>query len=333
MINDARVLQPEFVPGEVEHRNQEVNHLSNALRPIMDGDAGETALLYGPSGVGKTCIAQYTVEKLRENVLNINFQYVNCWQDYTRYRVLYRVLEGIDQAVDIHRQSTPKDELLERLQHYDGPQYVVVLDEADQLEDESVLYDLYRAPKITMVLIANRETELFAQLGERLTSRLQSCVRIQFEKYHLDELVAILEARVRWGLSEDAIGNQQLALIADGAAGDARVAIGILRTAARRATQANVDTITADIVHDAVPTARKEIQQKTVAQLNADQRALYEIITEAGEVKPGDLYDRYDERVDEPKTKRTVRNHLSKMCQYNLIRADGEKRARTYRPR
>ncbi len=50
-----------------------------------------------------------------------------------------------------------------------------------------------------MVLIANREEELFSQLEDPLMSRLHSCVRIQFDKYHLKELVAILEARARWG--------------------------------------------------------------------------------------------------------------------------------------
>jgi hypothetical protein len=44
------------------------------------------------------------------------------------------------------------------------------------------------------------------------------------------------------------------------------------------------------------------------------------------------LYERYCEEVDEPKTKRTMRNYLTKMCQYNLIVADGENRGRTYRP-
>jgi orc1/cdc6 family replication initiation protein len=333
MIADARVLQPEFIPREVEHRNQEVNHLSNALRPIMGGEAAQTTLLTGPSGAGKTCIAQFTVEKLRENVLDINSQYINCWQDYTRFRVLYRVLEGIGKTVDIHRRSTPKDELLERLQQYDGPQYVVVLDEVDQLEDKSVLYDLYRARNISMVMMANREKDLFSQLDGRLTSRLQSCTRIHFEKYHFDELISILEARVRWGLSEDVIGKQQLALIADGAAGDARVAIGILRNAARRADQEGADTITNDILHDAIPGGKQEVRQKAVSQLTPHQHALYEILQDKGELSPGDLYEYYTERVDEPKTKRTVRNYLSKMDQYRLVVSEGKNRARTYRVR
>ena len=73
-ITDARVLRPEFAPSEVEHRNQEVDALSNALKPIVDRRPGETSLLLGPSDAGKTGIAQFTLERLRENVLDINAQ-------------------------------------------------------------------------------------------------------------------------------------------------------------------------------------------------------------------------------------------------------------------
>ncbi|WP_267643290.1 Cdc6/Cdc18 family protein [Haloarchaeobius amylolyticus] len=330
MIADARVLQPEFIPQEVEHRNAEVNHLSNALKPIMDGQSGETALLYGPSGAGKTCIAKYTVEKLRENVLDINTQYVNCWQDYSRYRVLYRILEGINETVDVQRQSTPKDELSARLHDYDGPQYVIILDEVDQLQDSKVLYDLYQAHKITMVLVANREEELFSQLEDRLVSRLQSCVRIQFDKYHMEELVAILEARARWGLTEDSIGNRELRLIADSAAGDARVGIGILRSAARRADQQGTDEITRSIIEEAVPAGKEEVRQNTLERLTDHQHALYDIIEEAGEISSGDLYERYVERLEDPKAKRTMRYHLKKLDHYGLITSHGEKRGRSY---
>ncbi|WP_224270863.1 Cdc6/Cdc18 family protein [Haloprofundus salinisoli] len=333
MITEARVLQAEFSPKELEHREQEVDVLSNALDPIMAGHPAETTLIFGPSGAGKTCIARFTVGRLQEAVEEINQQYVNCWEDYTRFRVLYRILEGIGRAADVHRQSTPRDELLERLRQYDGPQYVVILDEVDQLEDRRVLYDLYRIRNISMVLITNREAELFAQMDERLTSRFRSAVRIQFERYTLDELVSILSARARWGLTAGAVERRHLALIADAAAGDARVAIGILRNAAHRASRRGVDEISMDIVHKSIPDGKDEVRQKTIEQFTDHQRILYGVLTEAGEIRPGDLYDRYCERVDNPKTRRTIRNYLSKMDHYKLVVSDGNGRNRTYRPR
>lgn len=332
MIRDARVLQADFVPQEVVHRDPEANQLSNALEPIARDEPAETAFLFGPSGTGKTCLAKFIVERLRREVIDVEHQYVNCWQNYTRFRALYRVLEGIGRTVDVHRRSTPKDELLERLRAYDGPPYVVVLDEVDQLEDTDVLYDLYALPNVTMVLIANREEELFARTDERLSSRLANSTRVRFDKYSLDELVAILRARVDRGLDPDAVDRPQLERIADAAAGDARVAIGVLRNAARRAEREGLDRIPTPVVEETIPDARAEVRQKNVETLTPHQRTLYEIVVERGEVSPGELYEEYCSRVEDPRTKRTMRNHLSKMCHYNLVVAEGENRGRTYRP-
>ncbi|WP_368409256.1 Cdc6/Cdc18 family protein [Halomarina litorea] len=177
MIRDARVLQPEFVPRDVVHRNHEVTTLSAALDPVTDDREGETTFLYGPSGVGKTCIANVVTERLKATVPDLTVQYVNCWEDYTRFKTLYRLLEGLDQTFDIHRQSTPRDELVERLrEHTDA--YVVILDEVDQLDDKRVLYELHRTSGVTMVLIANRVEELFDPLDDRLASRLRTAVQI-----------------------------------------------------------------------------------------------------------------------------------------------------------
>ncbi|WP_049903641.1 Cdc6/Cdc18 family protein [Halococcus agarilyticus] len=333
MIQDARILRDEFIPNEVGHRDSEMNALTRALDPVTRDEPAETALLFGPSGAGKTCLARFAVDRLRESVIDLTHQYVNCWQDYTRFRALYRLLEAIGPTYDVHRQSTPTDELLERLEAYDGPPFVAILDEVDQLEDERVLYDLYRIPGISMVLIANREPELFARLDERLVSRLHGATRIRFEKYAVDELVSILEDRVRWGLDDGAIDRDGLARIADAAAGDARVAITVLRNAARRAERDGAATITPATIEAAIPAGRTAVQRKHVDQLTPHQRALYGIVEEHGSIAPGDLYEAYAARVDEPKTDRTVRNHLSKLAHYNLVVKEGEGRGRTYRLR
>lgn len=331
MITDARVLQPEFIPREVMHRDAEVNTLSSVLRPLTDGNRADPAFLYGPSGTGKTCIAQFTVERLREKVVDLNYQYVNCWEDYSRFKTLYTILDGINDTLDIHRQSTPKDVLLDRLRDYTGPPYVIILDEVDQLQDKRLLYDLYRIPDLTMLLIANKETEVFAEIDDRLTSRLTSATRIHFDHYSNSELTTILNDRVQWGLTPNATDQQRLNQIAMKAAGDARVAIGILRNAARHAQENGLEEIPPDVIQSVVPETKSEIQQQTIDRLTDHQQVLYDIITAHGEIEPQRLYDEYQNSVSDPKTKRTVRNHLSKLEHYKLILAEGNTKSRIYR--
>lgn len=332
MIRDARVLKPEFVPRDIVHRTHEVNTLTAALDPVTEGHQGETTLLYGPSGTGKTCISKYVTEQLHETVFDLHTQYVNCWEDYSRFKTLYRILEGLDQAFDIHRQSTPTDELLERLRAYDESQYVVILDEVDQLEDKKVLYDLNRIRNLTLVLIANREEGLFEPLNQRLTSRFKAATRIEFDRYSTDELVEILEPRVKWGLEgQDVLGRHQLRTIAEASAGDARVGLEVLRVSAQRASQRGLEMIPDDVIDGAVPEAKSEIRQRNVEILTDHQRVLYDIINDHGEIRPSELYEEYRKKTEDPKTDRTVRNYLKKMERYNLIRAEGHNRGRIYK--
>jgi cell division control protein 6 len=331
MITNARVLQEEFVPKDVEHRHRETNVLASTLEPILAGEQAGNCFLTGPTGVGKTCIARYTVQKLEEQRLQIHSQYVNCWQDHTRFQTLFRLLDEVQRTHDIHRQSTPQDELVRRLREGIDHPYVAILDEVDQLEDEALLYELDQIPGLTLLFISNREEDVFGGIDDRIRSRFKGARRIHFDRYTVAELTAILRSRVDTGFEPESITRAQLERISDAAAGDARVGIRILRTAARDAQAQGQGTITDDVISEAVPEARETIRQKTIEGLNPHQRTLYRIIVDEGEVSPNTLYEAYRSRIDaDPKTERTLRNYLSKLHQYNLIRKAGNTRGRTY---
>ncbi|MFC7226796.1 orc1/cdc6 family replication initiation protein [Salinirubellus salinus] len=329
MIVDPRPLEPAFVPGDVRHREGEVDALTSSLDPLLDGRHADPALLTGPSGTGKTCIARHVGDRLQRET-DATVQYVNCWDAYTRYKTLYRLLEGIGEAYDVHRQSTPRDSLLDRLRENLDTPYVAILDEVDQLEEKGVLYDLHRTRGLSVVLIANAEEALYAPLEERVASRLKTAHHIRFDRYGVDELVAILEDRVRWGLREDAITNEQLRWVADAAAGDARVAIGTLRAAAEAADREGAARITDAMLREAAPEAKSKIRQQSLEKLTPHQRVVYDLITERDGVRPDALYEAYREAVDEPRAERTLRNYLRKMRRYNLVTAEGEGKARRY---
>jgi orc1/cdc6 family replication initiation protein len=330
VIWNARVLQDDFLPKEIVHRHSEMNRIASALEPVVEGDKPQNTFLTGPSGAGKTCIARYALDELQEQLLEVDTHYVDCWQHSNRFRVLYKVLEGVGTTYDIHR-STPHDEMLERLQGLDDP-YIVILDEVDQLDDRSILRELYAVPKLTMVFIANREEDVLATLDERLRSRLRTSEHIRFDTYSDDEIVRILSDRIEWGLDPGSISETQLKRIANDAAGNARDAISILRSAARRSERSNRTIITDDVIEEAIPEARENIRQKNIGRLNEHQRVIYDLICDADEIAPSELYSRYQTAVEDPRTDRTCRTYLSKLQRYNLIEAHGRGRSRVYTP-
>jgi len=331
MLCDARYLTEEFVPREVVHREGEVDHLAGVLGPLQHGGHADTVLITGPTGTGKTCIAQYTVDQLCEERSDLESVYVNCWEDHSRFQVLFRILDGVERTVNIYRRSTPRDVLLERLRDHDGPSCVVVLDEVDQIEDRGLLYELTRLQGFPLVLIANRQDELLAGVDERLASRLRGGEHIRFDRYSTAEIVDILRERADRALTSGSIGRSHLEEIANVSGGDARVAITTLRTAARKAQRSRMDRISSELIENALPDARNEIRQKNLDSLTEHQRAVYDAIEEFERIAPGDLYHEYRNRVENPKSDRTIRNYLSKMEQYNLVSSTGTTQDRIYR--
>ena len=131
---DSRCSRPprRVHPQEVEHRDAEVNHLSSVLEPITNGEPADTAIVTRSSGTGKTCLSQFVTERLREEVL-----------------------DNLGATIDIHRQSTPHDEFVDRLQQYNGARRVVIIDKVDQLEDPDVIYDLHSLPQFGIICTRN----------------------------------------------------------------------------------------------------------------------------------------------------------------------------------
>lgn len=331
MITDARVLRDEFIPREVVHRDPEIHELARNLEPLVEGGEAENTLITGPTGVGKTSITKITLDRLQEEALDVQYQYINCWENYNRFKVLYKALEGIGKTLDVHRRSTPTDELYTRLDEYDKRPYVLILDEVDQVEDTKVLYDLYSMENVALIMIANREENVFYKMDERVRSRLMNSARIEFKPYKVAEMADIITDRAEWGLRPSTIRQDEIEQIAHAADGDARVGIGVLRNAAREAENRDAEQITGDIITEVIPDARQETKQKSVEKLNDHQQTLYGIIEDTDSIKPRDLYDKYEEQVAEPRSERMLRKYLNKMEHYNLVVSEGDGRWRTYR--
>ena len=137
---------------------------------------------------------------------------------------------------------------------------IVILDEADKLNDDSVIMQLSRAQesgkvdtetKLSIIAISNK-LDFSDQFGER-TDSSASFWDIQFPAYNALQIRSILESRndafADGILSTDVI--PKVAAIAVREHGDARKAIDILRFAGEIAKEKGDETVTVDHVDDA----------------------------------------------------------------------------------
>lgn len=328
ILADPAVFDAEWVPADFRARDGALETMARALEPILDGEPATGLLLSGPSGTGKTASSQYLLGKLRAHAASLETATVNCWSDHSRYRVLRRILAAIDgpavATVD-HAASALRD----ALEAVSAPT-VVLLDEADQLDEPAVLYDLYELPRLHVVATANRKADVLLGLDERIRSRLRTFRTVAVEPYTTAELATILDQRVTHGLQPGVIEPAQVQEIARTANGNARDAIATLEGAAQRAVEDGAKRIDDGHVAAAIDGAGRNVRQETVERLNDHQYAIFEIVA-AEPGSPGAIYDRYRRRMADPRSRRTVRKYVRKLEAYDLLEISGRSQSREYR--
>ncbi|QCC57286.1 Cdc6/Cdc18 family protein [Natrinema thermotolerans] len=333
LITNRRALRTEIPPEEMQLRDGEMDHLRSVLEPLQHGHRVDGAFIYGPPGGGKTHAARLLVRRLEQAASHITTAHIDCWQHHTTTAIVRELLGALGGAAVPENAASYDllDDLRERLE---SP-VVVILDEADQIEDDQILYELHESPRVTPLLIANDYAETLSGLEMRVESRVSGYAPIEFQKYDGDQLATILERRIELGVRPGAVPDDVVARIVDVSANDARKAIDNLRKSLERASAEGSETVTEEIVRAVAPAVERELVRKTFSKLTRKQRTIYEILVrEGGELAIGDIYDRfrtaYEPGDGTMPTRKTVQRQLKKLSHYDIVAYSGENSARRY---
>lgn len=250
IFRDKDALGESYQPEQIEERDDEIETYMDALQPVVDGWEPNNIFLYGHTGVGKTAVTVYLLDRLQTDIadyedVTLSVLSLNCKTLNSSYQVAIELVNtlrppGGQISSTGYPQQTVFKKLYAELEAL-GDAVLIVLDEIDSISDrDDLLYELPRArtnnnletTKVGVIGISN-DFKFREQLDPRVQDTL--CEReLQFPPYVAPELENILTSRADIAIADGAVDNGVLnycAALAARDSGSARQALDLLRLA------------------------------------------------------------------------------------------------------
>jgi cell division control protein 6 len=263
VIKDLHVLDFDYVPAELPHRNEQLKRLAQLFKPLLTNIAQNT-FIRGPVGTGKTAMVKHFCQSLmsiaRKQGKIIEYVHINCRKRSTDAMVLLGVLAHFDPRFPDRGFSVQEmlQVLRTQLQRKEA-QLLLVLDEVDALlkkKESNIIYDLTRfndetmkaSTPISVIMISQKD--VFAEMDTATLSTFKRSNTIILDKYTRDELYDIVQQRVRLAFHPNTVLRESVDLIADIASeyGDARFAIELLWKAGMYADEKHMKQVVPEYV-------------------------------------------------------------------------------------
>jgi cell division control protein 6 len=349
LFRNKSVLQSNFNPTNIPHREKQINELAKILAPCLRAEKPSNVFVYGKTGTGKTLVVQHTLDNLTKvaegREVPIIPIYLNCKMRKvadTQYRLIAHITrEKFNENLPIT--GLPTEEIYAAfLRAVDTKKQIVilVLDEIDQLMDkegDELLYNLTRInaelknAQITIVGISNN-ANFISVLDPRVKSSLAQ-EEMFFPPYNALQIQDILKQRAQEAFLADAVAPGVLEKCAAFAArdhGDARRALDLLRVAAELAERSGagqMGTEHLDHAEQKIETDRIfEIIKTQPQQYQTTLYAVYSICTRKKQlVFTGEVYDLYQQLCDKvglrPLTQRRISDIIGELDMLGIINA------------
>lgn len=265
IVQDHSVLSPEYIPPEIVGRDLQKHEISALMKPLFKNGSPDNALIFGPTGSGKTVVTKFVLEslmvkfKLNPHKINIKWIYLQGKKVNTSTSVLYSLIHFIDPSTKVPPTGYSLNryyDILYSLLNDKNIAIILVIDEIDFIKADDVLYNFSRARSnqelsngrfISIIGISN-SVSFENTLDQRVISSILF-TKLRFPSYTPDDILHILSDRVKLAFAPNSIESTTLEMCAIEAAqteGDARKALNILKTAAELAESEGAKQITTD---------------------------------------------------------------------------------------
>lgn len=315
---DREVLRPSYIPDELPHREEQINHLASILVTALSGQRPSNVMIFGKTGTGKTATIKYIGKEIKQaqgQYSKVDYIYMNCEIVDTQYGVLQNIgnqfINDFNERIPFTGWSTERvyNILREKIDETERV-IVIALDEIDKLvykNGDDALYHLTRInddltkAKVSVIGISN-DLKFMEFLDARVKSALGE-EKMVFPPYNAEQLKDILNQRASLAFEDGILDEGVVPLCAALAAqehGDARRALDLLRVAAEiaernqdiRVTEAHVNKAKNKIELDCVSEAMRTLPTQSKLILMGifinEQQGNAKLTT-------GDVYETYKE--------------------------------------
>ena len=299
-------------------RDEEISKLAKRLNGAVHGYSPENVMIYGKTGTGKSLVSRHVCQRAQnaaEEGVDIGISYIDCAEDNTETQAVSSLAAKLndetitDLSVPHTGLSTSKYyKLLWKTLDAQFDSVIIILDEIDLMNDDSVLMKLSRAEEagkidcsIGIIAISNK-IQYVDDVNERVKSSFQH-KELFFKPYDANQLREIMfnreDAFQDGVLSEDVIPLS--AAFAAQEHGDARKAIDILRHAGEVAYEEGADQVEEQHVRQAQQHAEKDRFRELVGGAPTQAKAALLALSELSINSNDDafltsrVYDQYEQ--------------------------------------
>ncbi|WP_418286852.1 DNA replication protein Orc4 [Halorubrum sp. DTA46] len=298
-------------------RDEEISKLAKRLNGAVHGYSPENVMIYGKTGTGKSLVSKHVCQRAKnaaQDGVEIGTAYIDCAEDNTETQAISSLAAKLNDesstgiSVPHTGLSTSKYyKLLWKTLDAQFDSVIIILDEIDLMNDDSVLMKLSRAEEagkidcsVGVIAISNK-IQYVDNVNERVKSSFQH-KELFFKPYDANQLREIMfnreDAFQDGVLSEDVIPLS--AAFAAQEHGDARKAIDILRHAGEVAYEGGAEQVTEEHVRQAQQHAEKDRFRELVNGAPTQAKAALLALTELSVNSNDDafltsrVYDQYE---------------------------------------
>ena len=356
LIINPDYLDDEKLPGdertavlkEIFNRNireKQLSRIISHLSPVLDSDHPPSALIYGPTGSGKTVSLIHVLSTFesvaKRRGISFQYRYIDLTSPKTYFGALNEVAIALESSNRKYRKGIPieymQDKIRSALNGYKGF-LCLLIDEADNILPNPDTFLTYLgktlprkvACRLILIFLTNR-LDWEKTLDPRILSFLKK-TDIIFEPYDALDLVEILKLRSEKALRKDKVAPAALNKIAAYASretGDARKAVELLAKAVIVAEETTgcLSENEVDIAEHRLEVDKStELINALAAQQKIALRACYSLFKKGSfKVTTGQAYEIYQtictNQKYRPLTQRRFCDMISFLDLYGLINA------------